>query len=99
MEPGVESIRIAEPRQVTPGDRQRFLQSILGSIDVTKDPLSEREEAVATNTDQVGVRLPVTGPCRLDEIAIHRLRSSVAPSGGAVRSLWGPDVVRHSIFA
>jgi hypothetical protein len=74
MEPGVEPVRIAESRQITPGDHQRVLQGILGPIDVTKDPLSERVEAVATHTDQVGVCLPVTAPCRLDKIAIHGLR-------------------------
>ena len=88
MEPRVESVRIAEPGQVTPGDHQRFLQSVLGPIDVAEDPLRERVEAIATRADQVGIGLPVTAACCLDENAIHGLRTSVAPSGGAVRPLW-----------
>src|SRR5439155_10870578 len=98
VEPRVESVRIAEPGQVTPGDHQRFLQGILGPIDVAKDPLRERVEAVTTAPDQVGIRLPVTVPCRLDEIAIHGLRSSVAPSGGAVRPLWESGPTTRSLF-
>jgi hypothetical protein len=99
VEPGVESVRIAEPRQVTPSDHQRILQGVLGPIDVTEDPLGEGVQTVATDSDQVGIGLPVTLPCRLDEISIHRIRSSVAPSGGAVRSLWGRLVEWCSIFA
>jgi len=44
--PGVESVRIAEPSQVSPGDHQRVLQGVLGSIDIAEDPLRDREEAV-----------------------------------------------------
>ena len=47
MEPGVEPVRIAEPGKVAPGDHQRFLHGILGPVDVAKDPLGDREEAVA----------------------------------------------------
>ena len=99
VEPGVEAVRIAEPGQVTPGDDQRFLQGILGPIDVAEDPLGERVEAVAPHPDQVGIRLPVTVPCRLDEFAIHRACFSLAPRGGAVRTLWGRNVGCSSISA
>jgi len=71
MEPRVEAVRIAKPGQVAPSDHKRVLQGIIGPIDIAEDPLRERVEAVATNPDQVGVRLPVTAPCRLDEVAIH----------------------------
>ena len=53
MEPGVESVRIAEVRQVTPGDHQRILQGILGPIDVAEDPLGDRKESVLPSADQV----------------------------------------------
>ncbi len=92
MEPGVEPVRIAESGQVTPGDHQRFLHGILGPVDVAEDPLRDREEPVATHADQVGVCLPVPASCRLDEITIHCVGPSVAPSGGAVQSLWGPPL-------
>ena len=98
VEPGVKSVRIAESRQVTPGDHQRFLEGILGPIGVPEDPLREREESIATDTDQVGIGLPITAPCRLDENAIHGLRTSIAPSGGAVRPLWEVGYGSRSIF-
>ncbi len=39
MQPSVESVRIAETPEVTPGDHQRVLQGILGPIDVPRDTL------------------------------------------------------------
>ena len=89
MEPRVEPFRIAESGQITPGDHQRVLYGILGSVNVAEDPLGDCEEPVAARTDQVGIRLPVAASGRLDEIAIHGLRPSLAPSGGAVRSSMG----------
>ena len=47
VQPGVEAVRIAEPRQVAPGDHQRVLEGILGPIDIPEDPLRDREEAIA----------------------------------------------------
>ena len=72
VDPGVESTRIAKPRKVTPGDHQRILEGILGSIDVPQDPMCDREEPVATRMDQVHEGLLVAALRRLDEIAIHR---------------------------
>ena len=46
MQPRVETIRIAEAAEVTPGDHQRVLQGVLGSIDVAEDSMRDREEAV-----------------------------------------------------
>ena len=98
VEPGVESVRIAEPGQVTPSDHQRILQSVLGPIDVAKDPLGERVETVAADPDQVGIGLPVTLPCRLDEISIHRLRPWWHPVGALSRhyGVEAPAVVQSS---
>jgi len=75
VEPRVEPIRITESGQVTPGDHQRFLDGILGLIDVAEDPLGECEEAIATSADQVGVRASITLACSLDEVSVHRLHS------------------------
>jgi len=73
LEPRIESVRIAEAPEVTPGDHQRVLQGILGPIDVAEDPLGGREEVVLANADQVDIRRPIPVPCRLDEIAVHGL--------------------------
>ena len=88
VQPRVEPIRIAEPRQVSPGDHQRFLQGILGSVDSAEDPLRDREESVTSRADQVGIRLPIPVPCRFNEIAIHG-PVPCAPSGGAIRTTMG----------
>ena len=99
MQPGVEAVRIAESGQVTPGDHQRFLNGILGPVDVAEDPVGEREEAIATDADQVGIRRHVSLPCSLDEVSIHRLRSLGAPVGGADQSLWDQVAEGHSFLA
>ncbi len=39
MDPGVEPIRIAKPRQLSPGDHQRLLYGVFGSTDVPEDPV------------------------------------------------------------
>jgi hypothetical protein len=79
MEPRVEPIRIAESGQVVPGDHQRVLYGILGSVDIAEDPLGNRVEPVSARPDQVGVCLPIPAACRLYEIPIHPLRSLLAP--------------------
>jgi hypothetical protein len=83
VDPGVESIRIAEARKATPGDHQRVLQGIVGSIDIPEDPMRDREEPITTRMDQVHEGILVTTLRRLDEIAIHR-RSVVLTSVGDV---------------
>ena len=83
VEPGAEPVRIAEAREVTPGDHQRVLQSILGSVDVPKDPVRNREAAVAMKAYQVDECLLVAALGRYDEIPIHSHPSGLAPVGGA----------------
>jgi hypothetical protein len=88
LEPGVEPVRIAEAPQVAPGDHQRILKGILGPVDVSQDPMGDREEAVHPGPDEVDVRLPVTVPCRFDEVAIHQVLPPEHPMAGAVRNYW-----------
>lgn len=88
VEPGVEPVRIAEARQVTPGDHQRVLQGILGPIDIPEDPMRNREEAATAEADQVDERRLVTSLGCLYEIAIHRRLPWLAPIGGAVHLYW-----------
>ena len=80
LEPGIEPIRIAEAAKVTPGDHQRVLQGVLGPIDVTEDPLGDREETVGSDADQVDIRVPIPALCRPHEIVVHGpLASMVSP--------------------
>ena len=47
MEPGVEPVRVAQAGQVAPGGHERVLERILRPLDITNDPLREREQAIA----------------------------------------------------
>ena len=81
LEPVVEPVRIAEARQVTPGDHQRVLQGILGPVDVPKDPTSDREQAVDARANQVHEGDPIATLRRDHELSIHRRYSAGRPSG------------------
>ena len=96
--PDIEAVRIAEPRQLAPGDHQRLLQRILGPIDVPEDPLCEREEPVAIRPGQDGERLPVTVLRLLHEVAIHLHRPSGTPIGGAYQQYRAVAVPACSIW-
>ena len=71
MDPGVEPVRIAEPRQLTPGDHQRLLHGVLGPVDVPEDALGDGVEPIAPRPGQDGECLPVPALGELDEIAVH----------------------------
>ena len=72
LEPEVEPVRIAEVRQVTPGDHQRVLQGILGPINIPKNPSGDREQAIDARADQVHEGDLVATPRRDHELSIHR---------------------------
>ena len=76
LEPEVEPVRIAEVRQVTPGDHQRVLKGILGPVDITKDPAGDPVQAIETRTHQVHEGDLVTTLRRDHELSIHRRHSS-----------------------
>jgi hypothetical protein len=71
MDPGIESVRIAEVPQVTPGDHQCVLQGILGPIDIPEDALRDREEPVTARLHQIDECRLVATLRRLDEVAVH----------------------------
>jgi hypothetical protein len=70
MDPAAGPVRIAEARQVAPGDHERVLQGILGRSTSRRIP-RDREAAVAMKTDPVDECLLVAALRRLDEIPIH----------------------------
>ena len=88
MDPGVESVRIAEVRQVPPGDHQRVLQGILGPIDIPKDPVRDRIEAITARANKIDECRLITALCRLDEVAIHRPLPAWTSIGDAVHLYW-----------
>jgi hypothetical protein len=75
VDPGVEPVRIAEARQVTPGDHQRVLQGILGPVDITEDPTGNREQAIDATAEKVD-KCDLVAALRCDhELSIHRRHS------------------------
>jgi len=86
VEPRIEPVRIAEPAQITPGDHQRVLQGILGSVDVAQDPLRQREQAIHARAKQVDERRLVAVLGRLHEVvvAVH-VSVLVGAHRGAIR--------------
>ena len=42
MEPGREAFRIAQPRELAPGEEECLLDGVLGSFDIAKDPVRDR---------------------------------------------------------
>jgi hypothetical protein len=83
VDPGVEAVRIAEARKVTPGDHQRVLEGILGPIDIAEDPLRDLEEPVAARSNQIDECPLVTALRRLDEVAIHCRPTGLTPIGAS----------------
>ena len=95
--PRIETVRIAEPAQVAPGDHQRILEGILGPIDVAKDLKRDREQPIRTRTNQVHEgRLVAASRC-CHEIAIHSPRLAARQSG-ACRDQWSSPDDERSVF-
>ena len=88
-QPRIEPVRIAEVPEVTPGDHQRVLQGVLGPVDVTEDPLGDREQAVAAHADQVDECRLVAVLCCRQELAIHSWASAGVRLGGRIPTLLG----------
>lgn len=82
LDPEVEPFRIAEVRQVAPGDHQRVLQSILGPVDISKDPPGDGEQAIDAPAQQVD-ECDLVPSLRCDhEFSIHRRLSFWTPPSG-----------------
>ena len=71
MDPGLEALDVAERGQLPPRRDERLLDSVLGTPDVTQDPMRDGEQPVSRAADDGGERLLVPGPCRLDEREVH----------------------------
>ena len=84
MQPGVEPIRIAEPRQLAPGDHQRLLNGVLGSSDVSEDPLGDREHSVGRRPREDRECFAIPGLRLFDEVPIHRLSIPERTNDGAL---------------
>jgi hypothetical protein len=82
IEPGVEPIRIAQTRQVTPGSDQCLLDGILREDCITKDEARGPVEARGSRLgeDGKGVMIALPRPFHETTLVHARLRCGAAPA-------------------
>jgi hypothetical protein len=73
--PALEPIDVAEPWQIAPHGNERLLERIVGAVRVAKDPLGEREHAVAVRPGEGREGVTIALLCADDEVSIHPSRS------------------------
>lgn len=80
VQPSGESIGIAERGQVLPGSDDGLLDSVLGSVDVAKDPERDRHEPITSHARQAGECFLIAVLCELYECPLHPIDPSAAAS-------------------
>ena len=97
MEPGVETLGLAEPRELAPGRDERLLHGVLGPVDVTQDPMRDGEEPIRRAAGEGGEGLLVPGSSRQDERPIHAALRWGASRLDASTTMSAADVGRFDI--
>ena len=54
VEPGLEALGVAQPRELAPGKEERLLDGVLCPLNVPEDPVRDRVAAVAFQVDELG---------------------------------------------
>ena len=72
MEPAVEAIRVAQPRKVAPGDDERLLGRVLGTVRVTQDEAGNGVESADRDARQLRERVVIARHRPLDQLPAHR---------------------------
>ena len=81
-QPRLEPIGVAKGREVAPGVDEGDLDGVLGSVEIAQDPIRDREESIAGDGHQAGVRILVTLDRPFDECSIHVVGApSCVPDG------------------
>ena len=83
MDPGLEALRIPQPRHLAPGQDEGVLQRVLGQSRVAQDPLCDRLERSTDLVHQDGERLTIAVTGLLDEERVHIDPSITATSMAA----------------
>jgi hypothetical protein len=81
MKPRVEALRLAECRQVAPGEEQRLLRRILRAMWIAKDPVGDGVAAVDVGRSERGERLMIALLRPFDEVELHPMPSVRRPHG------------------
>ena len=77
--PSLESIDVAQVRQLLPGRDQRVLQRVLRGGRLAQDPIGDREERIADIAYESGERLSVTTSGKPDIGRVHTDLLSAEP--------------------
>ena len=90
MEPGVEAIRITEPRQIAPGANETVLNGVLRQLGIAKDQASGRVKPSKGAVDQHGEGVVIASPRSIDKLRLvqgrlGRAHRVVFPTGYGVR--------------
>ena len=93
-QPRLEPIGVAKRREVAPGVDEGDLDRVLGSIEIAQDPIRNRDESIAGDGHQAGVRVLVTFDRQLDECSIHCRRRSLVRPGRDATPLMGARLIR-----
>jgi hypothetical protein len=72
IRPALDEVRIAQARQVSPDTEERHLEHIAGGVEVTQDPMRDREQAVAQLEREAGECLSIASLRPLHQGPIHR---------------------------
>ena len=86
-EPRLEPIGVAQGREVAPGVDEGRLDGVLGTVKIAQDAVRDREESVAGDGHQAGVRILVALDRPFDERSIHVGAPSRVPNG-TLHLLW-----------
>ncbi len=87
----VEPVGFAESGEVAPGVDEGDLNGVLGSIEIAKDPVRDRDEPIAGHGHQAGVRLLITLNRQFDECSIHVVGAPSCGPGGTLHPRWERD--------
>jgi hypothetical protein len=71
VDPGVEAVALAQPRELPPGRDEGLLYGVLGPSDVTQDPVRDGEQPICRAAGDGGECLLVPGPRGVDERSVH----------------------------
>ena len=68
MEPGLETLRLAQRRKVAPGLEERDLHGVLRAISVSDDPHRRRVQPIYPSRSERAERFAIAIPRSLDKI-------------------------------
>ena len=71
MQPWTEPLRVAQPREVAPGEEECLLDGVLRPLRVPEDPVRDRVAQVAVEVDEFGEGDIVAVPCPFDQPRPH----------------------------